>query len=90
MINFCADCFYFLCQVFTKGISLFEDAAGFLKRLRSQFTNSDLRYQRARKLLSNIEELLKHERCIFEVSFVTVPYGIQLSLLSVRDRLINI
>ncbi|KAL9308256.1 putative 1-phosphatidylinositol-3-phosphate 5-kinase FAB1D [Arabidopsis thaliana] len=52
--------------VFTKGISLFEDAAGFLKRLRSQFTNSDLRYQRARKLLSNIEELLKHERCIFE------------------------
>lgn len=87
--QFCADCFYILVQVFTKGISLFGDATGFLKRLRSQF-NSDLRYQRAHKLLSNIEELLKHERHVFEVSFVTIAYGIQLSLLSARDKLINI
>ncbi|CAH8352349.1 unnamed protein product [Eruca vesicaria subsp. sativa] len=52
--------------VFTKGISLFEDATGFLKRLRSQFTNSDLSYQCALKLLSNIEELVNHERRLFE------------------------
>ncbi|XP_024007787.1 putative 1-phosphatidylinositol-3-phosphate 5-kinase FAB1D isoform X2 [Eutrema salsugineum] len=55
-------------KVFTKGISLFEDAASFLKRLKSQFKNSDLSYQCALKLLSNIEELLKHERCGFEES----------------------
>uniref|UniRef100_A0A1J3GUN0 1-phosphatidylinositol-3-phosphate 5-kinase n=1 Tax=Noccaea caerulescens TaxID=107243 RepID=A0A1J3GUN0_NOCCA len=55
-------------KVFTKGISLFEDAAGFLKRLRSQLTNSDLSYQYALKLLSNIDELLKRERRVFEES----------------------
>ncbi|EOA39484.1 hypothetical protein CARUB_v10008090mg [Capsella rubella] len=54
--------------VFTKGISLFEDAGGFLKRLRSQFKNSELSYQCAHKLLTNIEELLNHERGIFEES----------------------
>ncbi|KAL1219431.1 putative 1-phosphatidylinositol-3-phosphate 5-kinase FAB1D [Cardamine amara subsp. amara] len=53
-------------KVFTKGISLFGDAAGFLKRLRSQFTNSDPRYQFALKLLAKIEEVLKHEHSIFE------------------------
>ncbi|CAA7018682.1 unnamed protein product [Microthlaspi erraticum] len=53
-------------KVFTKGISLFEDAASFLKRLRSQFTNSDLSYQHALKLLSNIDALLKQERTVFE------------------------
>lgn len=52
--------------VFTKGISLFEDATSFLKRLRSQFTNSDLSYQCALKLLSNVDELLTHERRLFE------------------------
>ncbi|XP_010499972.1 PREDICTED: putative 1-phosphatidylinositol-3-phosphate 5-kinase FAB1D isoform X1 [Camelina sativa] len=52
--------------VFTKGISLFEDAGGFLKRLRSQFINSDPSYHCAHKLLSNIEELLDHERRVFE------------------------
>ncbi|KAL0696367.1 hypothetical protein Bca4012_063547 [Brassica carinata] len=52
--------------VFTKGISLFEDATSFLKRLRSQFTNSDLSYQCALKVLSNVEELLTHERRLFE------------------------
>lgn len=75
--QFCADCFDFLVQVFTKGISLFEDAAGFLKRLRLRFTNSDLSYQCADKLLSNIEELLKYERGVFEVSFVKFAYDIQ-------------
>ncbi|CAN8290024.1 unnamed protein product [Cochlearia groenlandica] len=53
-------------RVFTKGISLFEDAASFLKRLRPQFKNSDISYQRTLKLLSTIEELLKHERCWFQ------------------------
>ncbi|KAJ0235498.1 putative 1-phosphatidylinositol-3-phosphate 5-kinase FAB1D [Hirschfeldia incana] len=52
--------------VFTKGISLFEDATGFLKRLRSQYTNSDRSYQCALKLLSNVDELLTHERGLFE------------------------
>ncbi|KAG5384299.1 hypothetical protein IGI04_035769 [Brassica rapa subsp. trilocularis] len=52
--------------VFTKGISLFEDATSFLKRLRSQFTNSDLSYQCALKLLSNVDELLNHERRLFQ------------------------
>ncbi|CAH2035317.1 unnamed protein product [Thlaspi arvense] len=69
-------------KVFTRGIALFEDATSFLKRLRSQFSNSGLSYQCALKLLSNIEELLKQERRGFEVSFATrTAFGIQISLL---------